>query len=296
MIAIRARLWALYYLVWVIVLFCCGVLIIQWALEIGLSHFLIVLPEWSIWVVLCLAVFRFSYVIAKHRSDCYKAGTAYVYNSSEPKLLGQIVEKLCLQRHSQLPHLIITNDKKLPICMINTNRRPNILILRQSLIEMLTPEQLRGVIAHELRHSGAIDKKIGYLLTIVSILFHYLWAIGGISYLLLNRSSLSDSLWAIAWIVGFAFVMLVVINLMLLSISRAIEYRTDILSSLDTGDPEALLSALIVMNPNFHSESYYSKGVRRGIPRAIIDWLSSIQYFHPTNGQRERVLNRVFRH
>lgn len=296
MIAIRARLWVLYYLVWVIVLFCVGVLFIRWTLEIGLSHFFIVLPEWILWTIFCFAVLRFTHKRVKLRSKYYQTGKVYRYSSSEPRHVAKIVEELCLKRHWHLPHIIIIKDRKKAGSMLDENQRPDILILEESMIDTLTPDQLRGVIAHELRHSDATDTKLIHMMLIINTLFNNLWTFGGISYLLFSPTSLLDKLWAIVWGVGLALLVRVAMNLLLKSMSRAMEYKTDILSCLDTGNPSALLSTLSILSPGYRSESYYLKGRHSFILLAFLDWLSSAPHSHPTNDQRTKVLNRVFGH
>jgi hypothetical protein len=59
MIGMRARLWAFYHLIWVFVLFGIGVWFMHWALEIGLSYFFMVLPEWVMWFYVCTTVWNF---------------------------------------------------------------------------------------------------------------------------------------------------------------------------------------------------------------------------------------------
>lgn len=296
MSALTGRLWALYYLVWVIVLFCLGVLFIRWALEIGLSYFLIVLPEWFLWTIFCFAVLKFTHSRIKLRINYYQVGDVYLYSSSEPRHLAEMVEKLCLQRCWQLPHIIILKDGSKSGSMLDENQRPDLLILDQSMIEKLKQDQLRAVIAHELRHSDATDTKLIHMMLIIYNLFHNLWASGGIVYLLFSPTSLSDKVWSMILGVGLLALVRVVIHSLIKSMCRAMEYKTDILSSLDTGNPSALLSALDILSPEHRGESIYKKGKRSFIPRALLDWLSSAPYTHPTNYQRARVLSRVFGH
>ncbi len=201
-----------------------------------------------------------------------------------------------IRRYWHLPHIIIVNDQTYPARMFDAIQRPDLLILSQSMIAGLSEDQLKGVIAHELRHSDATDTKLIFLLALINRLFKYLWAWGGIIYLLSIYTSLWDKLWGLIWGVGLFILVRIVITLLILGISRAMEYKTDILSSLDTKDPSSLIDALNTLNGNRSYGNFTYINDDSFIKRFLLDKLGTIGETHPTIQQRSRSLCRAFKY
>jgi len=171
-------------------------------------------------------------------------------NKKEHYKLLNIVEELSVSSGMPIPEVYVINDTAMNAFATGTNPSKASITVTTGLLDVMTREELEGVIAHELSHIQNNDIK--YLL-VVSVLVGVL--------LMLSDFLLRSMFWgagnkkdndskgnggAIIMIIGVVLAILAPIigRLLQLSISRKREYLADASGAKITRNPQGLASAL----------------------------------------------------
>lgn len=157
--------------------------------------------------------------------------------------LKQDVELLSKQANIPTPRLYIIEQQALNAFATGRNHNNAAVAVTRGLVERLSREEVRGVIAHELAHVRNYD--IRYM-AIVSVM------VGGISLIadlywrsqLLGRDSENKSSVFLILAIVFALAAPFVAILIQLAISRKREYLADAVGAKIDGGPQGLASAL----------------------------------------------------
>jgi heat shock protein HtpX len=162
-----------------------------------------------------------------------RASGAKVVSREEAPELHDMVERLCAMADLPKPQVAI-----IPTHVPNafaTGRGPkhSAVAVTQGLWERLTPQEIEGVLAHELAHIANRDVAIMTFASFFSSLAAMvMWFGGG------GRDREGPPLWLIAMLVYFISYFLI------LALSRYREFSADRGAALITGAPENLMSAL----------------------------------------------------
>lgn len=160
--------------------------------------------------------------------------------------LYRIVENLAITAGLPLPAVYIINDPAPNAFATGRNPQHAAVAVTTGLLELLTDEELEGVIAHELSHVGNYDIRVMALVLVLVTIIIYVsdfflrisfWG-GGDSD---NRQS--NALAAVVAI-ALAIVAPLVATLLKLAVSRKREYLADASGALLTRYPDGLASAL----------------------------------------------------
>jgi len=192
-------------------------------------------------IVVALAFFQY------YTSDklALKASGAKVVERDEAPQLHELVERLCAMADLPKPRIAII-DTDVPNAFA-TGRSPKhaAVAVTRGLWQRLEPQEVEGVLAHELSHIGNRDVLIMTLASFFAMLAGVLTRFGLYSGMFgggRSRDNNSVPVWVIVLVVSVVTYFLS--QILILAISRYREFAADRGSALITGAPEHLMSAL----------------------------------------------------
>ena len=224
-IVLTTTLLGLLYVVFAVVLFQ--------VLNVGLVPMLL--------IVVALAFFQY------YTSDklALRAAGAKIVEPHEAPQLHDMIERLCAMADLPKPRVAII-DTDVPNAFA-TGRSPKhaAVAVTRGLWERLEPQEVEGVLAHELSHIANRDVLIMTVASFFAMLAGLLTRFGLYSGMFgggRSRDNNSVPVWLIVLIVSVVTYFLS--QILILAISRYREFAADRGSALITGAPEHLMSAL----------------------------------------------------
>jgi heat shock protein HtpX len=183
---------------------------------------------------------------------------AQVVTPQDAPLLHGIVDRVCALADMSKPRVAIS-DTRLPNAFATgRNADKSVLCVTTGLMGMLTPEELEGVIAHELSHVAHKDVQVmtiaSFLAIIAGLLIRFsfygeLFGGGGRRG---GNNQNGGALPIFLIIMGVSIVVYAVSFLLIRLLSRYRELAADRSGALLTGQPSALKSALVKVSSNIN--------------------------------------------
>jgi heat shock protein HtpX len=183
---------------------------------------------------------------------------AQVVTPQDAPLLHGIVDRVCALADMPKPRVAIS-DTRLPNAFATgRNADKSVLCVTTGLMGMLTPEELEGVIAHELSHVAHKDVQVmtiaSFLAIIAGLLIRFsfygeLFGGGGRRG---GNNQNGGALPIFLIIMGVSIVVYAVSFLLIRLLSRYRELAADRSGALLTGQPSALKSALVKVSSNIN--------------------------------------------
>jgi Zn-dependent protease with chaperone function len=159
-----------------------------------------------------------------------------------PEHLEAFVRRVCGEHRMRVPWFGIINDGAPQAFTYGHHPGNARVVISRGLMDLLTPEELEAVVAHELGHSVNWDMALMTLANLVPLLLYYIydlawrWSEGD------NDAKGKVPAWAVS---AGAYVLYVVSQYIVLWFSRTREYYADRFAGQATGNPNALASALV---------------------------------------------------
>jgi heat shock protein HtpX len=179
-------------------------------------------------------------------------------DSPQARMLHGIVDRVCALADMPKPRVAIS-DTRLPNAFATgRNADKSVLCVTTGLMSMLTPEELEGVIAHELSHVAHKDVQVmtiaSFLAIIAGLLIRFsfygeLFGGGGRRG---GNNQNGGALPIFLIIMGVSIVVYAVSFLLIRLLSRYRELAADRSGALLTGQPSALKSALVKVSENIN--------------------------------------------
>jgi heat shock protein HtpX len=167
----------------------------------------------------------------------------------EAPQLHAMVERLCVQADLPKPQIAVVNTRMPNAFAIGRSPKKATVCATTGIMEMLSPAELEGVMAHELTHVANRDVLVmtlaGFFATIAAYIVQFGFFFGGSagddddnpSFFVLLIASL------VVYVVSF---------LLMQALSRYREFAADRGAALITGRPSALASALNKISSGMH--------------------------------------------
>ncbi len=222
-------------------------------------------------------------------------GVKEVTPAEEPELHG-IIERLCVQADLPKPRVGVIETSMPNACAMGRSRKATTVCATRGILELLSPAELEGVMAHEITHVVNRDVMVmtlaGFFATLASTIAQFAFFFGG-GYG--NREEEEDIM-----IVVLVSVTVYAISFLLLrALSRYREFAADRGSAVLTGRPSALASALLKISGTI--ERVPTQDLRRAeglsaffiIPARTKKSLMNIFSDHPPLEQRLAALQRL---
>jgi heat shock protein HtpX len=176
------------------------------------------------------------------------AGAVLVTPQQEPQLHG-IVDRVCALADMKKPRVAISNVQLPNAFATGRNADNSVLCVTRGLMNKLEPEELEGVIAHELSHVAHKDVQVmtiaSFLAVVAALLirFSFYGELFGGGRGRSNNNGNAGYLFLI--IMAVSIVVYAISFLLIRLLSRYRELAADRSGALLTGQPSALKSALV---------------------------------------------------
>jgi heat shock protein HtpX len=222
-------------------------------------------------------------------------GLKEVTPEEEPELHG-IVDRLCVQADLPKPRVCVMETSMPNACAMGRSQKSATVCATRGILQMLSPAELEGVMAHELSHVINRDVMVmtlaSFFATLASIIVQFALFFGG-GYG--NNEEEED----VMIVILVSVVVYVVSFVLLRTLSRYREFAADRGSAVLTGRPSALASALIKISGGV--ERAPSQDLRRVesssaffiIPPRAKKSLMNLFADHPPLEQRLAALERL---
>jgi heat shock protein HtpX len=222
-------------------------------------------------------------------------GVKEVSPAEEPELHG-IVERLCVQADLPKPRVGVIETSMPNACAMGRSKKATTVCATRGILELLSPAELEGVMAHELTHVINRDVMVmtlaSFFATLASTIAQFALFFGG-GYG--NREEEED----IMIVVLVSAAVYAISFLLLRALSRYREFAADRGSAVLTGRPSALASALLKISGTM--ERVPTQDLRKAegmsaffiLPARTKKSLMNIFADHPPLEQRLAALERL---
>jgi heat shock protein HtpX len=177
---------------------------------------------------------------------------ARVVTPQEAPQLHAMIERLCVQADLPKPRVAVANTRMPNAFALGRSPKSATVCATTGIMELLTPAELEGVMAHELTHVVNRDVLVmtlaGFFATIAAYIvqFGFLFGGGG-SY---GDDDDNPSFFVLLLV---SLVVYVVSFLLMQALSRYREFAADRGAAIITGRPSALASALTKISSGMHA-------------------------------------------
>ena len=169
-------------------------------------------------------------------------GVKEVSPADEPELHG-IIERLCVQADLPKPRVCVMETSMPNAFAMGRSRKSTTVCATRGILDILSPAELEGVMAHELTHVINRDVMVmtlaGFFATLASMILQFAFFFGG-GY---GRSNEEEE--DLMLVILVSALVYALSFLLLRALSRYREFAADRGSAVLTGRPSALASALL---------------------------------------------------
>jgi heat shock protein HtpX len=221
-------------------------------------------------------------------------GVKEVSPAEEPELHG-IVERLCVQADLPKPKVCVMETSMPNAFAMGRSRKSTVVCATRGILELLSPAELEGVMAHELTHVINRDVMVmtlaSFFASLASLILQFSFFFGGGG----DREEEEDLIFVV-----IASMLVYALSFVLLrALSRYREFAADRGGAVLTGRPSALASALLKISGTI--ERVPSQDLRSAeamsaffiIPARAKKSLMNIFADHPPLEQRLAALQRL---
>lgn len=170
-------------------------------------------------------------------------GAQEVTEDEAPELHGMVAE-LATAANIPKPRVCVIPEAYANAFATGRNPKHGVVAVTQGILDLLSPRELRGVIAHEIAHIKNRDILIATIAAMLGSVVSYAANAIQFSALFGMGQSNDDEEAPAGGGLLMAFVAPIVATLMQMAVSRSREYVADATAAELTGDPEALAMAL----------------------------------------------------
>ena len=162
------------------------------------------------------------------------------FDKEIPEYLKKFIEEECAKHKVKYPKIGIIEDGAPNAFTYGRTKKDARLVLTRGIFDLLTEEEVKAVVGHEMGHIVHMDMLVMTAVQVVPLVMYAIFEL-----LADNRSS-SDSDDNKAAIVGYiAFVLYIISQYFILWLSRTREYYADEFSVQETKNPKALAEAIV---------------------------------------------------
>jgi heat shock protein HtpX len=165
-----------------------------------------------------------------------------IVSPQEAPQLHAMVERLCIQADMPKPRVAVANTAMPNAFALGRTPKKAIVCATTGIMDLLTPAELEGVMAHELTHVANRDVMVMTLASFFATIAAYIVQFG---FLFGGTSSDDDDGPSAMVLVLVSLVVYAVSFLLMQALSRYREFAADRGAALITGRPSALASALV---------------------------------------------------
>ncbi|MCK9581619.1 MAG: zinc metalloprotease HtpX [Methanoregula sp.] len=258
----------------------------------------VVFPNTTIWIFVLLAVgMGLVQYFFSDRMVLWSTGARVIEEDEYPEL-HRMVEKLCSEADLPKPKIAIMMSPMPNAFATGRNPSHAVVACTDSIMRLLTREELEAVLAHELAHVKNRDiltmTMASFIAMIASMIMQN--AIFGALFGGNSREG-NGAGWIIIWVVSI--IVYILSTILIMALSRYREFAADRGSAQITKNPRALISALskisgrIDVLPNQVKETVAGANAFFIIPASTKSMLQELFSTHPSLDKRIANLEKV---
>ena len=157
-----------------------------------------------------------------------------------PSYLKEFIEEVCNKKHMKYPKIGFIDDGAPNAFTYGHTKNDARVVITRGILELLTEEEVKAVVAHELGHASHYDMLFMTVAQLVPLILY------GIFEALTDTDNSSDNDNKGNIIVALiAYALYIISNYIVLWLSRTREYYADSFAVEETKNPNALASALV---------------------------------------------------
>jgi heat shock protein HtpX len=247
-------------------------------------------------IVVVAVVLLLVQLFASDKLAMASLGLKEVSPEEEPELHG-IIDRLCVQADLPKPRVAVWETSMPNACAMGRSQKSATVCATRGILDMLSPAELEGVMAHELSHVINRDVMVmtlaSFFATLASMIAQFALFFGG------GYGSDEEGERDIMIVILVSVVVYAVSFVLLRTLSRYREFAADRGSAVLTGRPSALASALLKISGTI--ERVPSQDLRKAegmsaffiIPARAKKSLMNLFADHPPLEQRLAALERL---
>ncbi len=227
-------------------------------------------------------------------------GVKEVSPAQEPELHG-IIERLCVQADIPKPRVCVMETSMPNAFAMGRSQKSTTVCATRGILDMLSPAELEGVMAHEITHVVNRDVMVmtlaSFFATLASLIIQFSFFFGGGFGGGYGRDRESEQ--AIEYVLLVSVLVYAISFVLLRALSRYREFAADRGSAVLTGRPSALASALLKISGAIERVPSQDLRTAEGmsaffiIPARTKKSLMNIFADHPPLEQRLAALERL---
>jgi heat shock protein HtpX len=226
-------------------------------------------------------------------------GAHEVTPADEPELHA-IIERLCIQADLPKPRVAVIEARMPNACAMGRSPKQATVCATRGILQLLSPAELEGVLAHEMTHVINRDVMVmtlaSFFATVAALIIRFAFFFGG-GFGGGNR----DEAEQIEIVILVSVLVYAISFLLLRALSRYREFAADRGSAILTGRPSALASALIKVTGAMESGAIPRNDLRSAeglsaffiVPARAKNSLMNLFSDHPPLEQRLAALQRL---
>lgn len=223
--------------------------------------------EMSTLILISIIVLVVQFLIAPFFTDLsmkwfYKAR----FDCQPPEYLVNFINSVCAQNNMKYPKIGYIDDGAPNAFTYGRTKNDARIILTRGIFDLLTPEEVKAVVAHELGHAVHYDMAVMTMAQLIPLVLYYCYEI--------FTSNIDDEDSGKLAIIGYiAYVLYIISDYIILWLSRQREYYADSFAVESTRNPSALAEALVKIGYGLstNSSSDQKRSVSKGNALGIFD-------------------------
>jgi heat shock protein HtpX len=248
-------------------------------------------------IVVVAVVLLLLQLFASDKLGMATLGVKEVTPAEEPELHG-IIERLCVQADLPKPRVCVMETSMPNAFAMGRSRKSTTVCATRGILDMLSPAELEGVMAHELTHVINRDVMVmtlaGFFASLAALILQFAFFFGGG----MGRGG-NEEEEDIMIVIAVSAAVYAISFLLLRALSRYREFAADRGSAVLTGRPSALASALLKISGTIEQTPRQDLRTAEGmsaffiIPARAKNSLMNIFADHPPLEQRLAALERL---
>lgn len=196
----------------------------------------------SIVLIASIAIVIIQFLISPFLTDLsmrwfYKAN----FDHEIPEYLKKFIEEVCNEKQMKYPRMGFIDDGAPNAFTYGHTKNDARIVLTRGIFDLLTEEEVKAVVAHELGHAVHYDMLFMTAAELVPLILYYIYD----TFTCIESKSNNDNASKLQAIGYVAFILYIISQYIILWLSRVREYYADSFSVEITKNPNALAEALV---------------------------------------------------